>query len=68
MYYIRCTYCNKKIYNKRHVTKHINIYNEPQEHLFCSKECKHKWCVGIKNGMLRVEKNKITTTAIKNIN
>lgn len=60
-------YCNKRIHNKKHINKHINVYNEPQEHLFCSKECKRKWCIEVENGRLKVEKNKNTITAIRNI-
>ena len=37
----RCEYCNKAL--KRRFQVHRNICQDPQEHKFCSRECKEKW-------------------------
>lgn len=38
----RCEFCYKAL--KRRFRVHKNIYQDPQEHKFCSRECKEKWC------------------------
>lgn len=38
----RCEFCSKAL--KKRFRVHRNICQDPQEHKFCSRECKEKWC------------------------
>ena len=37
-----CEFCNKTL--RRRFKVHKNICQDPQEHKFCSRDCKEKWC------------------------
>ncbi|MHA1661526.1 MAG: hypothetical protein ACTSUT_20710 [Promethearchaeota archaeon] len=45
---MNCEYCKKPMTRTR--VKHINICQPEPVHIFCSKECKNKWCFEIQNG------------------
>ncbi len=38
-----CEYCGRQLHGKR-LKRHINICQKTTIHIFCSKECKNRWC------------------------
>lgn len=41
--YFDCEYCGKQKLGRR-LKRHINICQTKTLHIFCSKDCKNKWC------------------------
>ena len=53
-----CEYCNKPFGQKKNERKykHINIRQPIATHIFCSRDCKTKWCFAVQNDELNPNK------------
>jgi len=47
--YFECEYCGKQKLGRR-LKRHINICQTKTVHIFCSKDCKNKWCFDTQKG------------------
>ena len=47
--YFNCEYCGKQKLGRR-LKRHINICQTTSIHIFCSKDCKNKWCFDTQKG------------------
>lgn len=55
-----CEMCMKTISRLQILHRHINRCQTPQEHVFCSHECKILWCGYVReNGVPEVDVNAI---------
>ena len=64
-----CEYCNKPFGQKKNERKyrHINIRQPISTHVFCSRDCKTKWCFAVQNDELNPNKRtKYLQSRLKN--